>query len=583
MSKISESIVRFYQKQTITSQIISTIVLFFIIFFLFQLIINSSLFPRYYDAKEIDRFTEKVDIFQENLLTTEDRYDVMFDFVSENAAYSIITNRNFDLINSQYEQYTFEMIEDDIMYEILVPLDIDPLTIGEEASVRIKLINNEIYELYSLETVSTSYSNNLDCENDCLQINGQIETIKKPVNLNYLYRNLAIVDEELMGLKGGSVSFDYTLDESEWYYVSDTYSEDRYVFIRELDAFEYLITIVPRIDTANVISIISGYSIFIYILTIFIIILWSNRLKSIVSVPISKIVRSTEKISALDFDISLNETSSLEVTSLSNSVNKIAHNLKETLNLVNSKNKELQKQRDQQEKQAKLRKQLVSSISHELKTPLMIIQLTIQGILDGIIDSQTSEDELENVIIEIEKSSKMIQDLLQIYRLEESKAYYDFSEVDLAKLTNNLLKTFISSFKTKNITLEIDIPNSPMIILSDESLMEQVVSNFITNAIKYTPNNQKIYCSIKEFEDGTSFELINYGITINTKDIDKIWLPFYRAQSSKDHPIATEKGSGIGLFLVSEILSAHENVEFGIQNIKNGVKSYFKFKKSSIK
>ena len=118
-----------------------------------------------------------------------------------------------------------------------------------------------------------------------------------------------------------------------------------------------------------------------------------------------------------------------------------------------------------------------------------------------------------------------------------------------------------------------------MNIEADKKLIHRVISNYFTNAIKYTSKGEKIYIEISEHKDRVYFELTNYGITIEEEDLENIWMPFFRSVNSETPRLKT-KGTGIGLYLVSEILKAHD-CEYGIENTKNGVKAYFYIKTKS--
>jgi signal transduction histidine kinase len=246
--------------------------------------------------------------------------------------------------------------------------------------------------------------------------------------------------------------------------------------------------------------------------------------------------------------------------------------LKETLDTLNHQNEELSELYDEQVKQVTLKKQLVSSISHELKTPLMIMQVTIQGILDEIIPEEDQEKELKNILDEINKSSIMIQDMLQIYRLEDANTKLELSEFNLSETMYFFISDFENILKKHDLKLDLNLDRK-VLIEADNKLIKRCISNFFTNAIRYTPDGGKIYIEVTDKEDKAYFELTNFGVNIPDDDLENIWIPFFRGQNSSDKKLRT-KGSGIGLYLVSEILKAH-NAEFNIVNVENGVKAYF--------
>ncbi len=326
------------------------------------------------------------------------------------------------------------------------------------------------------------------------------------------------------------------------------------------------------------VSIISNYNYYAYVTAIVIIIIWSFRITATLSKPIQNIEGVVREIAQLNFEEEAHEYTNKENESLSNSINLISRNLKETLETISTKNQELTEIYEEQSKQVSLKKQLVSSISHELKTPLMIMQVTIQGILDGIIEQEDQDKELNNVINEINKSSMMIQDMLQIYRLDDANTKLELSEFDLSKTVKFFIDDFENTINKYEFDVDINIQDE-VYIEADYKLIKRVISNFLTNAIKYTPSKERIYIEVSENKEFVYFELTNYGISINDSEIDKIWLPFYRLEQEDTERIKS-KGSGVGLYLVSEILKAHE-ADFGIDNTKKGVKAYFKIYKKN--
>ena len=127
--------------------------------------------------------------------------------------------------------------------------------------------------------------------------------------------------------------------------------------------------------------------------------------------------------------------------------------------------------------------------------------------------------------------------------------------------------------------LQTEITKSVM-IEADSKLISRCISNFFTNAIRYTPDGGRIKIKASNRQDSAYCEIINYGVNIPDEDLENIWIPFFRGQNNSPNQRLRTKGSGIGLYLVSEILKAHK-AEFEITNIRNGVKAYFKLNKKA--
>jgi signal transduction histidine kinase len=579
------TLVNFFRARSISSQMIITIILIFSSFFLLQTILNIVFFKNYYTTQEFDRIHNLLieyvtDMNKEN----SDYYDTMYDFTKKNNAYSVIVDGSYHPIRSSYTNYSIVLQDSstNLNYRISVPNNDHDYTIGESIDASLTNYTNDLYYPIKLSNQGTIfYNSNNDClDIECVTVSGTVAEINKPNNLNYFFNGNTIIDHELKKIQNGTIdleehSYFYDGKEGYWYRSTDGPITSM-VFVHNLKTWNWIITVVPIVDTSDVVNIISNYNYYVYATAIVIIFLWSFRISGILSKPIKNIELVAREIAGLNFNVEAQEYNNKENISLSNSINLIATNLKTTLETLNFKNDELKELYEEQSTQVKLKKQLVSSISHELKTPLMIMQVTIQAILDGVIDDSEKEKELNNLLSEINKSSMMIQDMLQIYRLEDANTALQITEFDISKTTLRFLNEFESSFKKFDFIVETNIQDS-IFVDADEKLIKRVISNFITNAIKYTSPQNKIYIEVSQNHNDVYFEVTNYGSKIDDEDLKKIWLPFYRGKI-QNFQLKQSKGTGIGLYLVSEILKAHD-AEFNIENTHSGVKAFFKLKK----
>jgi signal transduction histidine kinase len=578
---------RTYRKLSISSQLLVTFVLIFISFFILQTFLNSAFFERFYTEREFERVNADLMEYV-NAMNSQDSdyYDEMYRYTSENNAYSVIVNGQYRILTSSSTIYsvTIEENESSTLYSYIVPDNDFEYTLGEEVTVRLYEYNEELYSpaLITVNGNTEIYNSEALCqEESCTLVTGTVSEIHKPNNLNYLYDDNIILSSELWNLQNGVINpSDYSYDEGTVNNIDGARYQSAdgssIVFIHNLKNWNWIVTVVPLADTDDIVRTISAYNYYAYVTAIVIIILWSFRISTTLSKPTQNIEAVAREIAQLNFNVEAHEYNNKENKSLSNSINLISRNLKETLETINRKNKELTELYDEQMKQVTLKKQLVSSISHELKTPLMIMQVTIQGILDGIIDQEDQEKELLNVIDEINKSSIMIQDMLQIYRLDDANTQLEISEFDLSSTVQFFINDFENAIRKYDFKMDINLQDD-VFVEADHKLIKRVISNFLTNAIKYTPHGEKIYIEVSEKNGKIYFELTNYGVKIDKNEIDKIWLPFYRLEQ-EDTSRVKSKGSGIGLYLVSEILKAH-NAEYSIANVKNGVKAFFSLNK----
>jgi signal transduction histidine kinase len=580
--KAWNNIFKAFKARSISTQLIITIILIFASFFILQAFLNSTFLTTYYTDKEFDDIHADLVIYVDKMnADNADHFDEMDDFSQNQFAYTVIVDSDYRILESTFTEYTIQVKEvlSDTTYNIIVLDNDEDYSVNDELSVTLAPYNGSLYQPLSIskEGVLTEYNGPSCDEVTCVSALVTVTLVNKPNNLNYRAANLPIVLDEIHKLENDQIELqNYKYTKGYWYPSTDG-ATDTLVFIHGLGQWQNIVTIVPIADTAEITSIISSYTYYVYLTAIVIIILWSFRLSNLISRPIKNIELVTKEIASLNFNVEAKEFNNKETSSLSESINLIAINLRNTLDSLNTKNTELTKLYDDQTKQVTLKKQLVSSISHELKTPLMIMQVIIQGILDGIIEKADQEDELNNVLEEIQKSSIMIQDMLQIYRLDDAKTKLDVTQFNLSETVNFFIKDFDNVFKSNNLKVTTTIPESVM-VEADNKLIKRVISNFVTNAIKYTPENSNIEVLLKQTKRKVYFELINYGVNISKEDLLNIWIPFFRVENATQRQLSS-KGSGIGLYLVSEILKAH-NADYSITNVENGVKASFSINKT---
>jgi len=577
--KFFKGIKKYFQARSISSQLVLTIFLIFTSFFLLQTLLNSQFFKPFFNQQEFnDIHNDLLDYVKDmDDEIGDEYYDEIYAFTSERNAYSVIVSGSARILQSSFTEYSIvvENVNTSELYTLLVPNNNYVYSLSEELDLSIYEYYDYFYSPAIIDTFDGTkiFESNIDCiELVCESFTGEVVEINKPNHLNYLFHNNSLVTSEINKLSNSIIDIQsFNEEDGDWYMSTDG-PIDSIVYIYRLPSWNYIVTVIPISDTNDIINIVSAYNSYVYLTAIVVIFLWSFRLTRTISRPIQNIELVTKEIASLNFNVEAKEFSNRENASLSNSINLISRNLKNTLESLNKKNEELTNLYNDQSKQVSLKKQLVSSISHELKTPLMIMQITIQGILDGVIPEETQEKELLNVVDEINKSSIMIQDLLQIYRLDDVDSKLELSEFNLS----NIVKYFIDDFENviNSFSFELDLNiKEDIVVEADMKLIKRVISNFFTNAIKYSPEGQKIYIEVSEDDNRAYFELINYGAKIAKTDLENIWIPFFRTNKSEPQKLET-KGSGIGLYLVSEILKAHE-CTFGIENVKKGVKAYF--------
>lgn len=559
-----------YYQRSLTTQIIFVIMFVFATFFILQFSLNVLFFPNYFTEREIQSFENNLERYVRRLdETSEDNYfEIIYNFTSNNNATSVILGPNFRVIESTPNQHTIVARDYDtrIAYDILLT---ENIRFQEFDSIQATLtpLNNDYYIFTNLTRNNLTIIDQT-CDYQCITIDASVEEISKPNHLNYIFSQHQRVQIEANRLSNDFLS-NYEYGDG-WRYRSSEGPINLMVYVDRV-GWNYVLTIVPIQNTSNIIEILETYQNYVYVTAIIVILMWSFRIGNVASKPIKKIEVVAKEIANLNFEVEALEYRNKEATSLSKSINLISSNLKSTLNTLNNKNEELMNLYKAQSEEVDLKKRLVSTISHELKTPLMIIQVTIQAIMDGVIEEGELDNELNNILAEINKSSVLIQDLLQIYRLDSSETKINVEPIVVDRMLKETIEEFNPMIKQYRFNIDKNIEQD-LIIEADLKLMHRVLSNFMTNAIKYTAQGETITFNAFKMDDEVHLEIINHGTKIDEENINNLWMPFYRLEQENNNDLSS-KGSGVGLYLVSEILTAH-HFDFGLKNVQEGVMAF---------
>jgi len=204
----------------------------------------------------------------------------------------------------------------------------------------------------------------------------------------------------------------------------------------------------------------------------------------------------------------------------------------------------------------RLRDQFLSIAAHELKTPLTALLGNTQLIQRRIARTHTFTERDQRVLQVInqqsQRLSRMVEALLDISRIRGGTLSIERTSVDLSALAERLVDEVQPSLERHSI--EIHIPNSPVMVTGDALRLEQVFQNIIQNAIKYTPQGGKIALEITREGDQACVAVTDPGIGIPSKALPNLFRQFYRAGNAQSHHIA---GMGLGLYVVREIVALH--------------------------
>lgn len=294
----------------------------------------------------------------------------------------------------------------------------------------------------------------------------------------------------------------------------------------------------------------------------------------IVTRPIIEINDVTKSMAALDFSRKCECSSNDEMGELATNINNLSDTLDATIHQLQRANDKLKADIERERLIEKSRREFVAAASHELKTPLGVIRAYTEAIIDGVSGNKQSRY-MQVIVDETEKMDRLILDMLDNSKLESGAQKMNLAEHDLCALMKNMLKRFDEVMKQRNITAEINLPDTCVMKEIDADMIERVLTNFITNALRNTPDNGVIRYSVVANEDNSvTVSVENSGSHIDEADYDYIWDRFYKADKSRRR---SSGGTGLGLSIAKNILIMHK-ADYGALNTDIGVKFYFTLK-----
>lgn len=281
--------------------------------------------------------------------------------------------------------------------------------------------------------------------------------------------------------------------------------------------------------------------------------------------PILELKEITQRISQLDFSVKFEKKRKDEIGELGSAINLMGKTLEKNIIEINKANAKLTEDIEKEKKIDKLRKEFVACVSHELKTPIAIIQGYAQGLMENVANEEDRDFYCEVIIDESYKMDSLVKELLLISQIEAGYFKMNMEEVNIYEI----IKDFIDKYSTKsrkiNYTGEKDI-----VAICDERYIDRVLDNLIVNAIKYSSGSEPVEVKIEKNDKKCKVIVTNESEYITNKDLETIWNPFVRLDSA-----IGKEGHGLGLAIVAGILENHKS-QYGVYiSEKNHVNFWF--------
>ncbi len=264
--------------------------------------------------------------------------------------------------------------------------------------------------------------------------------------------------------------------------------------------------------------------------------------------PIITLSGLSKKMAALDFSERFEGRSGDEIQTLGENINELSENLELTIGNLQKANQQLEKDVQEKEQQNEQRKEFLANISHELKTPIALIQGYAEGLRDGLCEDEELRTRYSDVIIdEAERMNRLVRQLLNLDELESGTVRIEKTCFDLAALIRDLSAPYQIGSERSDVRLELDLPET-LPVESDELLTEQIVQNYISNAFHYVKKGGLVRVSAEQKgETGALISVFDEGDPIPEAALPQIWNKFYKVDKARTRSYG---GSGIGLSLV---------------------------------
>ena len=287
--------------------------------------------------------------------------------------------------------------------------------------------------------------------------------------------------------------------------------------------------------------------------------------------PISELTKLSEKMSDLDFDARYQSRAGNEIDVLGDNFNKMSRKLESTISELKSANNKLQKDIEDKIKIDEMRKEFLDNVSHELKNPIALIQGYAEGLNENISDDPESREFYCEVIMdEASKMNKLVKNLLTLNQLESGKDAPVMERFDIVSLIRGVLGSMHIMIEQKEATVIFE-ETEPVYVWADEFKIEEVVTNYTSNALNHLEGERKVEIKVLQEEDCVKVTVFNTGTPIPEEDIPNLWNKFYKVDKARTREYG---GSGIGLSIVKAIIESM-NQKYGVCNYDNGVEFWF--------
>ncbi len=559
---------------------------FFIVFMSVALFGQSTFFEKFYTTQKISTLEEAIDGFN-NLYTSSDwmtsdvvKHTKIFEQYN-NVSLGII-NQNFDLINKE-------------IYEIVIK---------ERSGIITKIRLNGLIETKDYYNPNLRYGDYVSANgarwkapfenftplgisvNDIRWI-GTNDVLEKDID-SYIEGkvigfNLPEEEDLLRGIDNQNLNGAIVRWRKDHKYDPSTRQREEFIYQDAQTGVESIVLVKPILGTNDIafvvasqqpvlesLQVLQSYYIYVLLGAILVSLLMSYIFSVVVTKPLIQINEKAKDMANLNFDDYIDVTSYDEIGSLSVSLNTLSYNLKQSLTELQEANTKLVEDIERERRIEMMRREFISGVSHELKTPLGIIKGFAEGVKDGIAKDKT-DVYIDVILDEVDKMNALVLDMLDLSRLQLASYRLVLSTFDIVDMAHDVKERFIKQLAEKELLVHVKSNEEMIVVEGDYRRIEQVMVNYVSNAIRHSFRGEAINIEIERKAKRVMIAVKNIGDHIPEEKLSKIWNRFYRVEESR---AKTDGGTGLGLAITKNILELHGSC-FGVENTENGVVFFF--------
>jgi len=559
---------------------------FFIVFMSVALFGQSTFFEKFYTTQKIATLDEAIDGFN-NLYASSEwlSSDIIKNtkiFEQYNDVELGIVDRNFDIINKENFEIVIQERSGDItkirLNNLIEARDYyNPnLRYGDfvaaEGTKWAAPLENFTPEKILINDIKwISVKEGTQKENPT-RIEGTVLGFKLPEQEDLLR---GIDNQNLVGARDQWIKenpYGKSVQQKEEFIYTDLQAGDKYIVIVKpiLGTMDIAFVVASQQPVLESLQVLQSYYIYVLLGAVLVSLLMSYIFSVVVTRPLIQINEKAKAMANLDFEDYIDITSYDEIGSLSVSLNTLSYNLKTSLTELREANIKLVEDIERERRVEMMRKEFISGISHELKTPLGIIKGFAEGVKDGIAKDKT-DVYIDVILDEVDKMNALVIDMLDLSRLQLASYRMVLSTFDIVEMAHDVRDRFINQLAEKELQVYLQSNEDMIVVEGDYRRIEQVLVNYVSNAIRHSYRGETIEITLTRKEKRVLVAVKNIGDQIPEGKLSKIWDRFYRVEESR---AKTDGGTGLGLAITKNILELHGSY-FGAENADNGVVFFF--------